>query len=58
MRDATLRSWLGRFGPLITTPAQKAGQSNSRKRNAFGADKGFEWPQRRRHNGHGSSVAH
>ena len=49
--DATLRSWLRHyakdhprrgFGPRITTPAQKAGQSITRKCNAFGAKKGFE----------------
>lgn len=39
--DATLRSWLRHFGPRITTPAQKAGQSITRKCNAFGANKGF-----------------
>ncbi len=50
--DTTLRSWLRHyakvhprdvgFGPRITTLAQKAGQSITRKCNAFGANKGFE----------------
>jgi hypothetical protein len=53
--DATLRSWLRHFGPRITTPVQKAGQSITRKCNAFGANKGFECHSRR-HNGQGSTV--
>jgi hypothetical protein len=40
--DATLRSWLRHFGSGITTPVHKAGQSITRKCNAFGANKGFE----------------
>jgi hypothetical protein len=37
-----MRKLAGHFGPRITTPAQKAGQSITRKCNAFGANKGFE----------------
>lgn len=45
------------FGPRITTPAQKAGQSIMSQFNAFGAKKGFRVPQRRRRKGHGNSTA-
>jgi hypothetical protein len=50
--DATLRSRLRHFGPRITTPAQKAGQSITRKCNAYGANKGFKC-----HSGAGTMVA-